>query len=823
MASPADCVPAFISNIDPAKPIDITRFQRRVFRITPQSFPAVALSDPLNPFSPPKPRQRIKVGHLVSITASHRSLGSIPQGRWLAVVTQTKSQSTDALWHVRIVARTSNLGYWACKETTIDIHHGIEHTCAKVSIVNPWATVADHHSSYYPFSGLNTPTASQNFVNRSAHPGTSTVGMAYLIATNSASKVAAARLEGRIKAWMSQQGRYSDVFSSFGINPMKNLQRQSLETRSVRMSALRKHMEEARMAGRAFALLKSSLERLGDRCTTNDAQAASDCLNNSTSFFGFWGDIARQRARDFISQTYGWEPNQCGHFGAPRRVVADNYGSTCKICESCFESGRASQMYRRVLVPASWDCTDPDGYAWVNTRSVVLYNHATDDNPDWRAYPLPPAIGQYHSSRNQFNRPMPHITGKLPNSGPYVGFELEFMRDRSGTDINAQASRMRTLLKPFDDLVSKSGSGKYYALFEYDGSVDYEMVTGFGPLDIHRAAVIGMLGGGEFKGKLKSHDGGKCGLHVHIDKPDSAIHAARLVEFYNKGSNARLIKSVARRYDAGHRYAKVVPGKGGLKAATSGFSSAKRRLWEDMTPASWKAIVKPQTLRSLTDDRYELVNFQPEKTVEIRVFRGSMVPSTVIACLEFAYLSWFFARDCVTMDTEHFIAFISKPEWRHESKYLRDYLTKKGYAPWMPSKPQAMTVPDVGDEREAVSLPPLSEVKCGSIAGMTAAPSATIYHDVALASPTPTPTDGNYDLNRWYQWNPDGRGRHDRPACLDENDEVQVWLDEQTLAPSGLRQIRDADQWHWGNYTEGRRNGSDIIAWRQISRANAEV
>lgn len=259
-------------------------------------------------------------------------------------------------------------------------------------------------------------------------------------------------------------------------------------------------------------------------------------------------------------------------------------------------------------------------------------------------------------------------------------------------------------------------------------------------LDIHRAAVIALLHSGEYKGKLRSHDGGKCGLHVHLDKPTNLRHSARLTEFYNAPDNAALIKAVARRYSSQEvvgrtrNYAKAVTKGKGDKLAARVFKTHKRGHHAPKDAAKG-------AIRSLTADRYELVNFLPEKTVEIRAFRGSMVPTTVIACLEFAYLSWVFAKDFRAMTTEAFIEFISRQEWRHESRYLRQYLTNKGFTPWMPSNPLTSEPVQCGDETEEVSAPAVSE---------TTDRTPRIFWPGG-----PRPVDGDVLVSYWLRGGPD--------------------------------------------------------------------
>lgn len=295
-------------------------------------------------------------------------------------------------------------------------------------------------------------------------------------------------------------------------------------------------------------------------------------------------------------------------------------------------------------------------------------------------YKEPPVVGQYHSSAQQLASPLPHITGaKVSASELKVGFELEFVHGPASvkSDANYYARLMRSR---FEEVTKPILGEQPWALFEYDGSVDWEMVTGYGPLDIHRAAVIALLGGRPFGNEVLSHNGGRCGLHVHLDKPKSLMHAVRLQAFYNNPMNEKLVRAVARRY-SGQGYAKVKGEKGNM------LEAAKHAQYYKPSYGRYdRAMLLRQGIDRLNSDRYELVNFTPARTVEIRAFRGSMVCETVIACLEFAYMSWYFARDTPAdeLTTPNFLSFISAADWRHQTQYLRAYLKARGFKVWVP-------------------------------------------------------------------------------------------------------------------------------------------
>jgi hypothetical protein len=267
-------------------------------------------------------------------------------------------------------------------------------------------------------------------------------------------------------------------------------------------------------------------------------------------------------------------------------------------------------------------------------------------------------IGSYHSSK-KFLR---HIPSSADNRNPqvYVGMELE-VEVRDTHSINSVAQE---LIDDVEKYSAPDGKKHTYMALESDGSLDrgFEMVTGWTGLDVHRKQL-------EFFKQpwhgVRSHDTRTCGLHVHISKADMTLfHGAKLSLFIHDSNNQKLVKDIARR--TGASYAKVL----NKKADYAWLHNAKRS----------SDNVKFQLTR-LNADRYEALNFHNEETVEFRMFKGTLRYETQIACLEFAYMSWFFTRDTGinSLTTENFINFICETNNRRDSKYLRRYLKDKGY------------------------------------------------------------------------------------------------------------------------------------------------
>lgn len=344
--------------------------------------------------------------------------------------------------------------------------------------------------------------------------------------------------------------------------------------------------------------------------------------------------------------------SSCGHWHREHTEVS-RAASLCGDClAEALRNGTVTYVTRR------------DGtLAYVYSAEAYLH-----DDGKYYSYAPPKIVGSYHSSKAIHRNPLPLLTGKrLPSDALKLGFELEF--DEHGSNCTTReniALEMKRRLKPVFDAVAPVP----YASWEEDCSVWFEMVSGYGDISVHREALRLMLEGNPFKGRLRSHDGGRCGLHVHLDCPKTLSHALKLTQFYNAACNEYLISTVARR--------------------TKNFRGEELGNGKYSGKKSWVRPIQQRTeyggslgdaLQYLSSDRYQTVNWSnAPRSVEIRIFRGTMLAESAIACLEFAYLSWFFARDTPddALTTQNFLAFISRNERRRDSKYLRAYLSKRG-------------------------------------------------------------------------------------------------------------------------------------------------
>jgi hypothetical protein len=376
------------------------------------------------------------------------------------------------------------------------------------------------------------------------------------------------------------------------------------------------------------------------------ASSALQLVNDNNALFGDTSEL-----RDHFESVFGTEITWCED--CSDMVFYDetiNAYDEHRICSSC-----DSDYYYH----------ERSGYYVRNDDENYQDDYDDNDDDDYSGL-----IGCYHSSR----RHLGHIPSSFDTRKPkvFLGLELE-MEINSDQSLNDMAE---TLL----DKIGHTKSGHKYALLENDGSLHrgFEMVTGYTGLDVHAEQLAFFQN--RFIG-AKSHNTSTCGLHVHICKSDmSLLHASKMVLFINDADNHKLVYALARRDASG--FAKIhdkVNDKYWLKDALNNDTKARQ-------------------LRNLNQDRYEALNFQNDKTVEFRLFKGTLKYETLMACLEFTYATWFFCRDTSAkqLTTANFLKYICLENCRKDTRYLRAYLTSKGFSlPFVPKKQTLTTSEEI--------------------------------------------------------------------------------------------------------------------------------
>jgi hypothetical protein len=333
--------------------------------------------------------------------------------------------------------------------------------------------------------------------------------------------------------------------------------------------------------------------------------------------------------------------DDCSHVVENDDMYSVNDGDR-SVCENCRENNYFYSEYH--------DCYVDDDYE---------SEHGSEDNPRFEN------IGEYHSSADNLSR----IPSKYDNRKPRVllGLELE-MEIKDSYSLDARAGE---LLANIGDYVTSDNKPYTYALCEQDGSLDngFEMVTSYTGLDVHKEQLQ------FFKEKFEgasSHNTSTCGLHIHVCKADmTTLHACKMVLFINDADNQKLVYALARRDSSS--YSKIHDKKNDKHWIKDAMSAGKN--------VGENKLQKKYQIRNLNSDRYEALNFKNERTIEFRLFKGSLKYQTIMACLEFSFATWHFCKDAsqTELTTPKFLEFISKPQNRCDTRFLRTYLKEKGF------------------------------------------------------------------------------------------------------------------------------------------------
>ena len=351
----------------------------------------------------------------------------------------------------------------------------------------------------------------------------------------------------------------------------------------------------------------------------------------------------------------------------------------CEDCNNYIHSDESTSTYDGDYQVCQ-DCLE-EHYSYSHSRDTYISNSDYEDEQDEESEPEYEHIGEYHSSKHRLG----HIPSSYDLRSPRVllGLELEI----EVNDSYDKDSRAGLILESISDYMDEDGLNHTYCLMEQDGSLDdgFEMVTAYTGLDVHKNQLQ------YFKQKtkgLKSHDTSTCGLHVHVCKSSmTTLHGAKLVLFINDPANLALVKDIARRDASG--YSKLQNKKEDKHWLKDSVHSSKD---------------KADQLRRLNSDRYEALNFRNDKTVEFRLFKGTLKYETMVSCLEFAFACWHFTAQASTSEltSSKFLEFICSPNNRKDTRFLRAYLKEKGYeladnlrkvsAPALPALPEVSEV-----------------------------------------------------------------------------------------------------------------------------------
>lgn len=164
----------------------------------------------------------------------------------------------------------------------------------------------------------------------------------------------------------------------------------------------------------------------------------------------------------------------------------------------------------------------------------------------------------------------------------------------------------------------------------------------------------------------RSHDGGHCGLHIHIDRQYFDNDMKEDVEakfFIILRNNLHWIRQFSRRFD--YRYCVI-----------NGYEHN-----EDGTGDALGAITYPPDKVWLNSKKQQgrhcALNFYPRDTVELRIFRGTLNYPTFVATLQMAYMWAYLVKkfglaDVTRVSFQHFYNLAIRCGFNEWIKYCTD-------------------------------------------------------------------------------------------------------------------------------------------------------
>jgi len=311
-----------------------------------------------------------------------------------------------------------------------------------------------------------------------------------------------------------------------------------------------------------------------------------------------------------------------------------NTGHGYSICTSCYEDGYSNcDACNEIYHMDDLIYSDRHGETYCQLCARSNGGNAINDY----MYKPAPKFRHFNQNTNE------SVFSRDSSNRLYEGFELELESPREDAEKVAQ-----TLIDNFDE-----DEDVFYC--KHDGSLDdgFEIVSHPMTLRAHKTMDYSDMLAELKKAGCKSHDTTTCGLHVHVSRSFFTMSETVKLGLFVYFNKSRL-ETFARRTETS--YAKFKPVlRSDLKAA--GHS----------------------------DRRYEAINFENARTIEFRLFKGTLNFETFMATLEFCDAVSRFVKTvsaCSIVNKnggfDLFKTFVNKDGNRKLYKNLIQYLDARG-------------------------------------------------------------------------------------------------------------------------------------------------
>lgn len=399
--------------------------------------------------------------------------------------------------------------------------------------------------------------------------------------------------------------------------------------------------------GILYALHHLKYGNLTDSSITGSSHGQLRSIRNTMRDILAYDD--ESEVEDYILSNYNFEQcMDCGEWES-RNYTQTTYNEE-SVCRSCIDNNYLYSNYHDSHVHNNYALRiiGRDG------DSDYIHEEARDDGMfDWDDeedcyvhvdYQRPRrALRRYHNAKNNEAYRLIHSDWSTSNQR-FFGIELE-VECRKGHP-GEHADRL-------NDALNDGRLGER-CFFEEDGSLShgFEIITQPMGLDSHYQ-FWEWLTDKNLTRDLRSHDTSTCGLHIHINRDNiKDLQINKMCVFIHSPDNRNLIKAIARRYGVG--YASMHD----KKLGTAHHASRG-------------------------DARYEAVNLTNRRTIEMRIFKGTLKHGSMLAALEFTNALVHFTAPAspagFVLNTSRFMDYINSNDMKADTRNLRKYLTDVGF------------------------------------------------------------------------------------------------------------------------------------------------